>query len=573
MSVMEMVAPSIMWRIGDGEVVQDGKLRNISWYALGCSHVDALEVWLLPGACSADSETMLGLGATRQWPPDGAYRIEGAQFTNVTCRHLSLWEKEKAQSDGNVQKLDGLIVPESLPRGEYCLAAVAEFDKSWNRTESPDPNVPPWSHLVNSRVQDHYSWQCEGPSRIEASRRRLYVATPSSPSIKIGSAPRPTEGDIPELLIDTAAPVTTPTKAAWQPVYFTMVFLRMPSRVPMTVVIDAAGKRGSLRAKAVGNQRVARGTYLLALQEFGDRTNRGRKTELLTVDVERRDQSIDEEFSFGDISGAELSGRGMVLEWYPRKLRTGGGNVADGGKDYAWAVIPKIAGGIDPQPDADLLCEWSDGQGYVEVVSKDVEGVLCGVNRTRAPVEVRADCCTHLLTAGEPFGVSMDESKKLAVNFRFGEAGRSACRACSAGDKLTLRLGHSDYKECVLGRFSAEDSELAGEVDCSVLKAHIGSSVAVTGVASNFAALLMIFGALSIVCCPLTWCIGRYRRQRREKGGWRRLGGDREMAALGELDDEGSLVESPLESPHGGVFTDSEESGISNRGSSQGPKE
>ncbi|KAF4750770.1 hypothetical protein FOZ63_013134 [Perkinsus olseni] len=263
----------------------------------------------------------------------------------------------------------------------------------------------------------------------------------------------------------------------------------------------------------------------------------------------------------------------MVLEWYPRKLRTGGGNVADGGKDYAWAVIPKIAGGIDPQPDADLLCEWSDGQGYVEVVSKDVEGVLCGVNRTRAPVEVRADCCAQLLTAGEPFGVSMDESKKLAVNFRFGEAGRSACRACSAGDKLTLRLAHSDYKECVLGRFSAEDSELAGEVDCSALKAHIGSSVAVTGVASNFAALLMIFGALSIVCCPLTWCIGRYRRQRREKGGWRRLGGDREMASLGELDDEGSLVESPLESPHGGVFTDSEDSGISDRGLGQGPKE
>ncbi|KAF4713774.1 hypothetical protein FOZ62_022024, partial [Perkinsus olseni] len=121
-------------------------------YALGCSHVDALEVWLLPGACSADAETMLGLGATRQWPPDGAYRIEGAQFSNVTCRHLSLWDEEKAQSDANVQKLDGLLVPESLPRGEYCLAAVAEFDKSWNRTDSPDPNVPPWSHLVNSRV-------------------------------------------------------------------------------------------------------------------------------------------------------------------------------------------------------------------------------------------------------------------------------------------------------------------------------------------------------------------------------------------------------------------------------------
>lgn len=32
MSVMEMVAPSIMWRIGDSDgMVQDGKLRNVSW--------------------------------------------------------------------------------------------------------------------------------------------------------------------------------------------------------------------------------------------------------------------------------------------------------------------------------------------------------------------------------------------------------------------------------------------------------------------------------------------------------------------------------------------------------------
>ncbi|EER01975.1 hypothetical protein Pmar_PMAR007669 [Perkinsus marinus ATCC 50983] len=398
----------------------------------------------------------------------------------------------------------------------------------------------------------------------------MYVATPSSASITVKRAPRPTTHVVSESPSEVPP---SPTKAVWQTVRITMEFLRMPSRVPMIVEIDPTGKRGSLKAKLVGNQRLARGTYMLAVHEFGDRTNRGKKTEVLTVEVERQDQSIDEEFTFDTISGADLSGHGIVLEWYPRKLRTGGGEVGDGGKDFAWAVIPTIAGGVDPDSELDLICEWSGGQGYVEVVSKDVEGVLCGVNRTRAPVEIRADCCSELLTAGEPFGVTMDESEKLAVNFRFGEAGRSACRACSAGDKLILRMAHKDHKECVLGRFSAEDSELAGEVDCSVLKSHIGSSLAVTGIASNFAALLMVIGGLSIICWPVAWCVSRYKRLRRREEGWRKLGGNREMVSLRGADDEGSLVESPVESSHGGIPTDGGDSGVPRRVFERGPME
>ncbi|KAF4653649.1 hypothetical protein FOL47_010413 [Perkinsus chesapeaki] len=591
MSVMEMVTPSIMWRVknnsSSNSVVQNGRLRNVSWYALGCSHVDALEVWLLPGACSAEPEVMLGLGASRtRWPPDGAYLIEEAKLSNVTCKHLSLWGGETG--DGNVHSLDGVVIPKTVPNGEYCLAAVAEFDKSWNTTESPDPKVSPWSHLVNSRVQDTYSWQCEGPPRIEASRRRLYGATPSAPSVVVrDSTAASGESKVVEKpeAVSTAPPpppppAVTPSKAAaWQKVVITMAFLRMPSRVPMAVEIDAAGTRGTLLSKRGGGDQLSRGTYVLALYELGDRTNRGHRTELITVDVNQRDQDVNQEFSFTEVSGAELSGHGIALEWYPKKLRTSGSDVADGGKDYAWAVIPKIAGGLEDPPESkDLLCEWSDGQGYVEVVDKDVEGVVCGVNRTRAAVEVRGDCCDELLTAGEPFGVSVDELK-LAVNFRFGEAGRTACRACGPGDKLTLRLGHSDVKECVLGRFVPDDSELAGQTDCSVLKAHIGSSAGVAGVASNFAAFLIVLGALSLACCPLAWCVGRYRRKyeddstipsRPRKSGWRRVDEAEEMETLREVDEEGSLAESPLGSPYGGVFTDSDSDEVTIR---DGPRE
>ena len=48
------------------------------------------------------------------------------------------------------------MIADSVAKGEACFVAMAEFDTNWGKQTSPDPKLPPQTHLVKARIEADY---------------------------------------------------------------------------------------------------------------------------------------------------------------------------------------------------------------------------------------------------------------------------------------------------------------------------------------------------------------------------------------------------------------------------------
>eukprot|EP00397_Hematodinium_sp_SG-2012_P006167 GEMP01006195.1.p1 GENE.GEMP01006195.1~~GEMP01006195.1.p1 ORF type:complete len:1003 (+),score=237.89 GEMP01006195.1:99-3107(+) len=121
--------------------------ENNNFHGIGCHTIEARVVkWARSasdGACTTVPEKP----------------VNHHKYNSPTqCRGLRLWqnidEKEASSATSGIFDLSKL----NLDSGKWCYAIVASFDAEWANQDdtTPDPKVPPQSHLVNARTQPNY---------------------------------------------------------------------------------------------------------------------------------------------------------------------------------------------------------------------------------------------------------------------------------------------------------------------------------------------------------------------------------------------------------------------------------
>jgi len=89
----------------------------------------------------------------------------------IGCKGGALWPRQKQLLEHT--RLQGRL-PAGL-HGEFCAAVLVEFDQDWANQSHPDPSMPPRSHAVRGRVEEHYMAKaCDGNMKIDEYRTKIF---------------------------------------------------------------------------------------------------------------------------------------------------------------------------------------------------------------------------------------------------------------------------------------------------------------------------------------------------------------------------------------------------------------
>lgn len=196
LKLIELAKPEII--IGDiGGLVQGHVLSrgtSLQVRGFGCLSVDLRLVLLPPSGETCSPDHLNGEPSTRSARIASAIKI--AEINQLQCKGVdaTIWQPvENPMTNLEVK------VPDSAA-GQHCLFLVAEFDQDWSKQVDPDPNVSSRSHMVRSRVEEHYTARAnEGEMRIEEFRSKLYAVAESPIVVK-------TQEDRPARTSSTASP-------------------------------------------------------------------------------------------------------------------------------------------------------------------------------------------------------------------------------------------------------------------------------------------------------------------------------------------------------------------------------